>query len=110
MFDKLADELALSPEQRTQLRQKLDAQMKKDETAAQSRKAAAEKQSQAIEDAFLGDKFDAKKAGLGKLAPDAAKAMVQGRVTFAELLLSVLTPEQRAKFGAHLRARAADMD
>jgi Spy/CpxP family protein refolding chaperone len=36
--------------------------------------------------------------------------MATERVTFVETVLAVLTPDQRAKFAAHLREHAGDAD
>jgi Spy/CpxP family protein refolding chaperone len=102
--------LGLTPDQRTKLKTKLDAQMKTAEAQMKARAATAEKQMKTISDAFGGDKFDAKKAGVGQHAPEMAKAMATNQVTFAENVLSVLTPEQRPKFADHLRAHASDHD
>jgi len=64
----------------------------------------------AIGTAFEGDKFDAKKAGVGADAPDMLKTMATAKVQFVEAVLSVLTPEQRPKLAAHLKAHAGEME
>ena len=38
------------------------------------------------------------------------KMMVGGKIRMVEAVLSVLTPEQRAKFAEHLRAHGDDDD
>ena len=108
MLDKLSAELALTPEQQDKLRTKLDAQMKTQEAAMKARKAASEKHMKQIGDAFEGEKFDAKKVGVGQRAPEMAKTMATTHIAFVETVLAVLTPEQRAKFAAHIRDHAAD--
>ncbi len=75
-----------------------------------ARMAAAEKHMKTIGDAFITDKFDAKKAGVGTQAPDMAKTMASAKIGYAETVLSVLTPEQRAKFADILRQHAGDKD
>ena len=110
MLEKLSAELALTPEQREKLRTKLEAQMKAQEGAMKAQKATSEKHMKQIGDAFEGDKFDAKKVGVGQHAPEMAKTMATNHVTFAETVLGVLTPEQRAKFATHLREHAGDRD
>jgi Spy/CpxP family protein refolding chaperone len=106
MLEKLSAELALTPEQLDKLRPKLEAQMKTQEAAMKAKKATSEKHMKQIGDAFEGDKFDAKKVGVGQYAPDMAKTMATNHVTFAETILGVLTPEQKAKFATHLREHA----
>jgi Spy/CpxP family protein refolding chaperone len=80
------------------------------QAAMKQQMAAAQKQMDAIGSAFASTKFDAKQAGVGKQAPDMAKKMAASRVKFAELVLSVLTPEQRTKFAAHIRDHVEDPD
>jgi Spy/CpxP family protein refolding chaperone len=109
-MEKLADELGLLPEQREKIRTKLEGQMKAKEATMKAKMAASEKHMEAIGTAFQAEKFDAKKAGVGVQAPDMAKTMATERVTFVETVLAVLTPDQRAKFAAHLREHAGDMD
>jgi Spy/CpxP family protein refolding chaperone len=109
MLDMLSAELALTPEQQDKLRTKLEAQMKTQEATMKAKKAASEKHMKQIGDAFEGDKFDAKKVGVGQQAPDMAKTMAANHLAFVETVLAVLTPEQRAKFAAHIRDHAADM-
>ena len=108
MLDKLSAELALTLEQQDKLRTKLDAQMKAQEAAMKAKKAASEKHMKQIGDAFEGEKFDAKKVGIGQHAPEMAKTMATNHIAFVETVLAVLTPEQRAKFAAHIRDHAAD--
>jgi Spy/CpxP family protein refolding chaperone len=110
MLEKLSTDLGLTPEQKDKLGKKLDAYMKTQEAEMKARMAAQEKHMKAIGDAFAGDKFDAKKVGVGTQAPTMAKEMATSKVTFAETVLGVLTPEQRAKFADHIRAHANDMD
>jgi len=110
MLEHISAELALTPEQHDKLKAKLEAQMKTDEAAMKARMAASEKHMKAIGDAFAGDKFDAKKAGVGAQASEMAKTMATGRVKFAETVLGVLTPEQRTKFAEMLKAHAGDME
>ena len=47
----------------------------------------------ALGDAFEGDKFDAKKLGVGTHAPEMVKEMAKRRIEFVQTVLSVLTPE-----------------
>jgi Spy/CpxP family protein refolding chaperone len=108
MFEKLSTELALTPEQQDKLRTKVEAQMKAQEATMKARKAASEKHMKQIGDAFEGEKFDAKKVGVGQRAPEMAKTMATTHIAFVETVLAVLTPEQRVKFAAHIRDHAAD--
>ena len=110
MMDKLADDLALTPEQREKIHTKLEAQMKAKEGTMKAKMAESEKHMKAVGDAFETDKFDAKKAGVGAQAPDMAKGMATERVTFVETILAVLTPDQRTKFAAHVKEHAGDPD
>jgi Spy/CpxP family protein refolding chaperone len=103
----LGEELGLSPEQKQKLRTQLEAQRKGQEAAMKNRMAAMEKHMTALGNAFMADKFDAKKAGVGAQAPEAVKLMATEHLKFVETVLGVLTPEQRAKFAAHLREHAA---
>lgn len=110
MLEKLSADLGLTPEQKEKLRTKLEAYMKTQQAQMKTRMAASEKHMKAISDAFVGDKFDAKKAGVGTQAPTMAKEMASAKVTFAETVLGVLTPDQRTKFADHIRAMAQDKD
>ena len=110
MLEKLSTDLGLTPEQKDKLGKKLEAYMKTQEAQMKARMATAEKHMKTIGDAFVTDKFDAKKAGVGTQAPTMAKEVATSKVTFADTVLSVLTPEQRAKFADHIRAHANDMD
>jgi Spy/CpxP family protein refolding chaperone len=107
---KLGDELALTDDQKTKLHTKLEAQMKANHAAMKTKMEAAEKHMDAIGTAFEGDKFDAKKAGVGGQAPEMVKAMATARLQFVETVLPVLTPDQRAKFAQHLKDHANDME
>jgi Spy/CpxP family protein refolding chaperone len=104
----LGAELALTPEQKEQLHAKLETQMKANHAAMKAKMEAAEQHLDAIGSAFEGEKFDAKKVGVGAEAAEMVKARASARVQFVELLLTVLTPEQRTKFAAHLREHADD--
>jgi Spy/CpxP family protein refolding chaperone len=105
---KLSDELGLTPEQKTQLHTKLDAQMKANQAAMKPKMDAMGKHMDAVGSAFEGDKFDAKKAGVGSQAKDMVKAIATARVQFVETVLAVLTPDQRTKFAQHLKIHAND--
>jgi Spy/CpxP family protein refolding chaperone len=105
---KLGEELALTPEQKDKLKGKLEAQMKANRAAMKTKMEAMEKHMDAIGTAFEGDKFDAKKAGVGAQAPEMVKGMATQKVQFVETLLSVLTPEQRTKFAATLKEHAGE--
>jgi Spy/CpxP family protein refolding chaperone len=109
-IEMLAKDLGLTSEQKDKLRTKLEAQMKAGQAAMKSTMQAAMKHMKALGDAFERDKFDAKKAGVGTRAPDMAKARAKDRVAFVQTVLAILTPEQRAKFADHVRARADDPD
>jgi Spy/CpxP family protein refolding chaperone len=104
----LGAELALTPEQKEQLHAKLETQMKANHAAMKAKMEAAEKRLDAIGSAFEGEKFDAKKVGVGAEAAEMVKARASARVQFVDLLLTVLTPEQRTKFAAHLSEHADD--
>ncbi len=106
MMGKLFDDLALTPEQKTKLHTKLEAQMKADHAANKLKWEEMEKHMDAVGTAFEGDKFDAKKAGVGTHTKEMVKAMATQKVQFVETVLAVLTPEQRAKFADHLKAHA----
>jgi Spy/CpxP family protein refolding chaperone len=105
---KLGEDLALTPEQKNKLKGKLEAQMKTNRAAMKAKMEAMEKQMDAVGTAFEGDKFDAKKAGVGAHASEMVKGMATQKVQFVETLLSVLTPEQRTKFAAKLKEHAGE--
>ena len=107
---KLGEDLALTPEQKGKLRLKLEAQMKANHAAMKTKMEAAEKQMEAISAAFVGDKFDAKKAGVGVQHAEMMKLMATHHVQFVETILSELTPEQRLKFAEHVKAHVAEME
>ena len=107
---KLSEELDLTPEQATKLRGKVEALVKAQQAAMKGKMAAAAKQMAGVGAAFESDKFDAKKAGVGSQAPDLVRSIAADRVQFVQAVLSVLTPEQRPKFVAHLQAHFAEMD
>jgi Spy/CpxP family protein refolding chaperone len=105
-IDKLGESLGLTQEQRDKLKAKMDVQMKSHMGAMKAEHAAMQKRMKAIADAFESEKFDAKKAGLGEKHGDMMKNMLKARVEFVEMVLSVLTPEQRAKFAEHIKQHA----
>lgn len=107
---KLAEELSLTPEQSEKIHAKVEALVKAQQAAIKDKMAAAMKHMAAVSSAFEGDKFDAKKAGVGTLAPEVVSSIAKGRVQFVQAVLSVLTPEQRPKFVAHIQAHNAEMD
>ncbi|HYQ44755.1 MAG TPA: Spy/CpxP family protein refolding chaperone [Polyangiaceae bacterium] len=109
-FAKLTEELSLTPEQSTKLRTKVEALVKSEQATMKDKMTATVKHMADVGTAFESDKFDAKKAGVGTQAPDLAASIAKSRVAFVEAVLSVLTPEQRPKFLAHVQAHAADMD
>jgi Spy/CpxP family protein refolding chaperone len=104
----LTNDLALTPEQTQKIHAKLEAEMKAQKPAMQTQMVAMGKQMDAIGKAFETDAFDAKKAGVGQQAPEMAKRMATTGVKFAEIVLAVLTPEQREKFAAHVREHASE--
>jgi Spy/CpxP family protein refolding chaperone len=103
---KLVEELGLTPEQHKKLDPQLRDKMKAQRAAMKTRTEADMKHMMAIGDAFQGDKFDAKKAGVGAQAAEVAKARATNRLAIVETILAVLTPEQRTKFADQMRARA----
>lgn len=107
---KLTEELSLTPEQSTKLKAKVEALVKSEQATMKEKMTATAKHLDAVGTAFASDKFDAKKAGVGTQAPDLVASIAKSRVAFVEAVLSVLTPEQRPKFLAHVEAHAADMD
>jgi len=107
---KLTEELSLTPEQSTKLKAKVEALVKSEQATMKDKMMATAKHLDAVGTAFQTDKFDAKKAGVGTQAPDLVASIAKSRVAFVEAVLSVLTPEQRPKFLAHVQAHAADMD
>ncbi|MEO7036428.1 MAG: Spy/CpxP family protein refolding chaperone [Polyangiaceae bacterium] len=110
VLGKLTEDLGLTPEQKDKLRTKLSAQMESQHAAMKGKMLTIMKHMDAVGTAFEGDKFDAKKAGVGSDAPDMLKAIATAKVQFVETVLSVLTPEQRPKLVAHLQAHAGEMD
>ena len=106
--ERLSQELGLTSEQQDKLRTKLAAQVKAQQAAMKSKMEAGMKHLQAVCDAFVGPKFDAKKAGVGSQAPDMATAVAKNRLELAQTVLSVLTPEQRPKFAEYVRARGGE--
>ena len=107
---KLTEELSLTPEQSAKLKAKVEALVKSEQATMKDKMMATAKHLDAVGTAFESDKFDAKKAGIGTQAPDLVASIAKSRVAFVEAVLSVLTPEQRPKFLAHVQAHASDMD
>jgi Spy/CpxP family protein refolding chaperone len=102
-MQKLEEQLGLSAEQKEKLKTKLQAAMKAEMDARKQHQEAMHKRMTAIADAFAGDKFDAKKAGVAEHMGDMVKMMTKNRIQFVEAVLSVLTPEQRTKFAEHVK-------
>jgi Spy/CpxP family protein refolding chaperone len=109
-MDKMGEQLGLTPEQKEKLKGKMEAGMKAEMAKMKEQHAGMEKRMKAVGDAFETDKFDAKKAGVGEKGGEMVKMMAGGRIRMVEAVLSVLTPEQRAKFAEHLRAHGDDDD
>lgn len=102
-LEKLSEELALTADQKDKLKTKMDALMKTHMAAQKGHFDEMQKRMKAVGDAFAGDKFDAKNARVGEKLGDMIQLMTKHRVQFVEAVLSVLTPEQRTKFAAHVR-------
>jgi len=107
---KLGEELSLTPEQSTKIRAKVEALVNAQQAAMKNKMAAAQKQMEAVATAFITEKFDAKKLGIGTQAPELVKTVVTERVQFVQAVLPELTPEQRSKFAAHIQAHNAEID
>jgi len=105
-LDKLAEEIGLTADQKEKLQGKLEAGMKGEMGKMKDHHAGMQKHMKSIADAFESEKFDAKKAGIGEHADDMVKMMTDMQIRFIEAVLSVITPEQRAKFAEHLRQHA----
>jgi Spy/CpxP family protein refolding chaperone len=105
-LDKLAEEIGLTAEQKEKLQGKLEAGMKGEMGKMKDHHAGMQKHMKSIADAFESEKFDAKKAGIGEHADDMVKMMTDMQIRFIEAVLSVITPEQRAKFAEHVRQQA----
>jgi Spy/CpxP family protein refolding chaperone len=105
-LDKLAEEIGLTAEQKEKLQGKLEAGMKGEMGKMKDHHAGMQKHMKSVADAFESEKFDAKKAGIGEHADDMVKMMTDMQIRFIEAVLSVITPEQRAKFAEHLRQHA----
>ncbi len=110
VLGKLTEDLGLTPEQKDKLRTKISAQLETQHAAMKAKMTTIMKHMDAVGTAFEGDKFDAKKAGVGADAPDMLKAIATAKVQFVETVLSVLTAEQRPKLVAHLQAHAGEME
>lgn len=104
----LVDTLGLTPEQTEKLKGKMKELMKGEMATMKTNMGAMHKHMKEIGDAFETDKFDAKKVGVGQHAGEMAKTMAKNRIQFVETVLSVITPDQRAKFAEHIRSRAED--
>jgi Spy/CpxP family protein refolding chaperone len=102
-MEKLAEALGLTTEQREKLKTKLEGLEKSHLAAMKDHHGAMQKHMKAMGEAFMTDKFDAKKVGVGEKFGEMIKMMMKGRIAFVEAVLSVLTPEQRSKFAEHLR-------
>jgi Spy/CpxP family protein refolding chaperone len=109
-MERLAAELGLTAEQREKLTTKLGTGLKADQANMKAHLVDAQKRMKAMFDAFVSDKFDAKKAGVGEHVGKMVEMTATGRVRFVEAVLSVLTPEQRGKFAEHLRQHAEESD
>jgi Spy/CpxP family protein refolding chaperone len=109
-MDKIGEHLGLTPDQQKKLKTKLEASIKGDMGKMKEHHGGMQKHMKALGDAFESEKFDAKKAGVGEHMGDMAKMMANGKLHFVEAVLSVLTPEQRAKFAEHVKQHANDED
>jgi Spy/CpxP family protein refolding chaperone len=110
-MEKLAEVLGLTAEQREKLKTKLESLEKSTMAAMKDHHGAMQKHMKAMGDAFVTDKFDAKKVGVGEKFGEMIKMMMKARIAFIEAVLSVLTPEQRSKFAEHVRQHGdADED
>jgi Spy/CpxP family protein refolding chaperone len=109
-MDKLGEQLGLTPEQKDKLKGKMEAGMKAEMGKMKEHHAGMVKRMKAIGDAFETDKFDAKKAGVGEKGGEMVKMMAGGKIRMVEAVLTVLTPEQRAKFAEHVRTHGDDDD
>jgi Spy/CpxP family protein refolding chaperone len=109
-IEKLTEQLGLTPAQRDQLKTKLEATMKAGQADMKAHMTTMQKMMKTVGDAFESDKFDAKKVGVGEHGGEMAKLMATSKIRFVEAVLSVLTPEQRAKFAEHIRQHASDDD
>jgi len=107
---KLGEELSLTPDQNAKIHAKVEALVKAQQASMKDKMAASMKQMDAVATAFEADKFDAKKAGVGSQAAGMVSSIASERVKFVQAVLSVLTPEQRPKFVAHIQAHNGDMD
>ncbi len=107
-LDKLAEELGLTAEQKEKLKAKLEGSMKGEMGKMKEHHGNMQKHMKAVADAFESEKFDAKKAGIGEHSDEMIKVMTDMQIRFIEAILSVITPEQRAKFAEHIRQHADD--
>jgi Spy/CpxP family protein refolding chaperone len=102
-MQKLVEGLALSPEQRESIRDRVRTAMQGRAPAMRERAEAIRARMKAVADAFEGDAFDAKALGVGQSSGEMARAWADGMVEFVEAMLPVLTPEQRSKLAERLR-------
>jgi Spy/CpxP family protein refolding chaperone len=104
---KLAAELGLSDDQVATIRAAVKAQAGgADRGEMMARHEEMRDHMRAVGDAFVSETFDAAALNVGNEGSRAAGTVATHRVRFVAQVLPVLTPEQRAKWAADLRARA----
>ena len=102
---QLADDLALTPEQRAAYKDKLS----NGPRPLEAEHDAIRAQMKAVADAFVSDGFDAKALDVGKYAAPMAKAFATRIERFVAVSIEILDPGQRAKLAAKVRERTAKM-
>ncbi len=101
---KLTEDLGLTPDQA----EKISAALKKD-VPPKPDPAALDAHIKAFETAFVADTFDAKTLATANAANAAVSKHGTARtVRFYEIVVPLLTPEQRTKLAEHLRERTND--
>ena len=102
---QLADDLALTPEQRLAYKDKLSSGPRPLEKEHEAMRA----QSKAVADAFASDAFDAKALDVGKYAAPMARAFAARIERFVAASIEILDVGQRAKLAAKVRERTTKL-
>jgi len=104
---QLADDLALTDDQRDQFKAAIRAQHDGARDAAGTAGSTRDRM-RAQADAFVADRYDAASAGVGEqMARGSARYVARTRALI-ELAVKVLTPAQRAQLAGKIRATSAD--
>ncbi len=106
---RLAQELALTQDQKVAIRDRARAEFRSG-GAAFERPAEFRERMREVGTAFLRDDFDAKTLDIGKEAPELTRKIATGLVRFVNVVLPELDSTQRTKLASLIRARGEGLE